>query len=27
VDPDQRKYEMQRDSFGALLEVTSPSGK
>lgn len=27
VDPAQRKYEMQRDSFGALLEVTSPSGK
>jgi YD repeat-containing protein len=27
TDPAQRKYEMTRDSFGALLEVKSPSGK
>jgi YD repeat-containing protein len=27
MDPAQRKYEMERDSFGALLEVSSPSGK
>jgi YD repeat-containing protein len=27
VDPALRKYEMQRDSFGALLEVTGTSGK
>lgn len=26
LDPAQREYEMQRDSFGALLEVKSPSG-
>jgi YD repeat-containing protein len=27
TDPAHRKYEMTRDSFGALLEITSPSGK
>jgi len=27
MDPSQRRYEMERDSFGALLSVTSPSGK
>ena len=26
IDPSGRKYEMKRDSFGSLLEVTSPSG-
>ncbi len=27
LDPAGRKYEMERDSFGALISVTSPSGK
>lgn len=27
IDPTQHKYEMERDSFGALLKVSSPSGK
>jgi len=26
IDSSERKYEMKRDSFGSLLEVTSPSG-
>ena len=26
LDPSQRKYEMERDSFGSLLKITSPSG-
>ena len=27
IDPEQHKYEMERDSSGALLSVSSPSGK
>lgn len=27
IDPANHKYEMERDSFGALLRVNSPSGK
>ena len=26
IDPEGHKYEMERDSFGALISVTSPSG-
>jgi len=27
IDPTQHRYEMERDSYGALLRVSSPSGK
>jgi YD repeat-containing protein len=27
IDPDGREYKMERDSFGALLSISSPSGK
>jgi YD repeat-containing protein len=27
IDPSQHKYEMERDAFGALLRVSSPTGK